>query len=115
VLLADGVPPNQIYQVLDTKAGLDRVFAKLDAMKDDIIFYTSNAQPLQLLASGEVAMIQTANGRVDNAIVKEKKNFVPVWDGQVYYPDVLFVPRAATKNSRSNSSSLSCSRGSWLT
>src|SRR5262249_10203380 len=97
VLLADGVPPAQLYQVLGTKAGLDRVFAKLDAMKSDIIFSTSNAQPLQLLASGEVVLIQSANGRIYNAVANEKKNFVPVWDGQVYYPDVWFVPKGSNK------------------
>jgi len=97
VLLADGVPPGQLYQVLGTKAGLDRVFARLDAMKDDIIFYTSNAQPLQLLASGEVVLIQSANGRIYNAAVNEKKSFVAVWDGQVYYPDVWFVPKGGNR------------------
>jgi putative spermidine/putrescine transport system substrate-binding protein len=97
VLLGDGVPPADIYKVLGAPGGLDRVFAKLDAMKGDIIFYTSNAQPLQLLADGEVALIQTSNGRVYSAIANEKKAFVPVWDGQVYYPDVWFIPKGGNK------------------
>ena len=97
VLLGDGVPPGQIYDVLGSKAGLDRVFAKLDAMRDDIIFYTSNAQPSQLLASGEVVMAQSSNGRIHAANADGKQHFVPVWDGQVYYPDVWFVPKGGNK------------------
>jgi putative spermidine/putrescine transport system substrate-binding protein len=98
VLLGDGVPPAKLYDVLGTKQGLDRVFAKLDAMKDDIIFYTSNAQPAQLLASGEVVMIQSSNGRIYAANADGKTHFVPVWDGQVYYPDVWFVPKGGNKD-----------------
>ena len=98
VLLADGVPPAKLYSVLATKEGLDRVFAKLDAMKDDIIFYTSNAQPAQLLASGEVVMAQSSNGRIYSANADGKVHFVPVWDGQVYYPDVWFVPMGGNKD-----------------
>lgn len=97
VLLADGVAPGDVYKVLGGPGGFDRVLAKLDAMKGDIIFYTSNAQPLQLLADGEVALIQSSNGRIYSAIANEKKKFVPVWDGQVYYPDVWFIPKGGNK------------------
>lgn len=96
VLLADGVPPGQVYEVLASKGGLDRVLAKLDSIRGDIIFYTSNAQPAQLLANGEVAIAQSANGRI-YAAVAEGKKFVPVWDGQVYYPDVWFIPKGGNK------------------
>jgi len=97
VLLADGVAPADIYKVLSTKEGLDRMFAKLDSIKSDIIFYTSNAQPLQLLASGEAAIIQSSNGRIWSANATDNKHFVAVWDGQVWYPDVWFVPKGGNK------------------
>lgn len=92
-LMADGVPVDQIYKVLATPAGLDRAFAKLDTIKNSTVFYKSNAEPIQLLADGEVVLSEVPNGRAYNAIVKDKKNFVLVWDGQVYYPDVWFVPK----------------------
>jgi len=97
VLMADGVPPSKVYDVLGTEAGMRRFFAKLDAMRDDIVFYTSNAQPIQLLSSGEVAMIQSSNGRIQAAIMNDKKKFVAVWDGQTYTPDVWLVPKGANK------------------
>jgi len=92
-LMADGVPPDQIYSVLSTPAGLDRAFSKLDSIKNAAVFYKSNAEPIQLLADGEVVLAEVPNGRAYSAIVKDKKNFVLSWDGQVYFPDVWFVPK----------------------
>lgn len=97
VLMADGVPPSKIYEVLGTEEGMKRLFAKLDSIRDDIVFYTSNAQPIQLLSSGEVAIAQSSNGRIQAAIMNDKKRFVAVWDGQVYYPDVWFIPKGGNK------------------
>ena len=54
-LYADGVAPEDIYDVLATPEGVDRAFAKLDTIKDEIIFWTEGAQAPQLLADGEVA------------------------------------------------------------
>lgn len=34
-LLADGVAPDEIYDVLSSEEGVDRAFAKLDEIKDD--------------------------------------------------------------------------------
>jgi putative spermidine/putrescine transport system substrate-binding protein len=95
--MADGVPPAKIYDVLGTEEGMKRFFAKLDAIRDDIVFYTSNAQPVQLLASGEVAIVQSSNGRIQAANINDNKRFVAVWDGQVYYPDVWFIPKGGNK------------------
>ena len=97
-LMADGVPPEKVFEVLDSPDGIDRVLAKIDTIKKDIIFYTSNAQAPQLLADGEVVMVEVANGRIYNAQVQENKNFVIVWDGQVYYPDMWFIPKGAKKD-----------------
>ena len=51
-LMADGVPPDQVYEVLRTPEGVDRAFAKLDEIKDDIIWWEAGAQPPQLLGLG---------------------------------------------------------------
>lgn len=96
-LLADGVKPTDVYKTLETDEGKKRLFAKLDSIKKDVIFYDSSAQALQLLADGEVVMAEISNGRVHNAIKNDKKPFVPVWDGQVWFPDIWFVPKGANK------------------
>lgn len=82
-LLADSVPAREVYDVLSTKAGQDRAFAKLDQIKSDIIWWTSGAESLERLASGDVAATATFNGRV-SAANATGKNFALLWDGQVY-------------------------------
>jgi putative spermidine/putrescine transport system substrate-binding protein len=87
-LMADGVPADQVYEVLATEAGVDRAFAKLDEIKAHAVWWEAGAQPPQLLADGEVSMTSAYNGRLYNAIVKEKKPFVIIWDGQVWDIDL---------------------------
>ena len=82
-LLADGVPVDRVYAELDTPAGLDRAFRKLDAIKDQVVWWETGAQPPQMLADGEVAMSTAFNGRIFNAQALEGQPFVIVWDGQV--------------------------------
>ncbi|MDE2731976.1 MAG: ABC transporter substrate-binding protein [Bacteroidota bacterium] len=82
-LIADGVPLDQVYAQLDTPEGLDRAFAKLETIKDEVIWWEAGAQPPQMLADGEVIMTTAYNGRIFNAQVLEDQPFVIVWDGQL--------------------------------
>ncbi|WP_206455491.1 ABC transporter substrate-binding protein [Aurantimonas marina] len=86
-LMADGVAPAEVYSVLATPEGVDRAFAKLDALKPNIVWWESGAQPLQLLASGEVAMTTAYNGRISGINKAEGTNFKVVWDGSIYAVD----------------------------
>lgn len=49
-LMADGVPAAEVYALLETDEGLDRAFAKLETIKDQVIWWEAGAQPPQLLA-----------------------------------------------------------------
>ncbi|MXZ56533.1 MAG: ABC transporter substrate-binding protein [Gammaproteobacteria bacterium] len=82
-LMADGVPPEDVYDVLSTDEGIDRAFKKLDTIKDSLVFWEAGAQPPQLLADNEVAITTAYNGRIFNAINLEKQPFAIVWDGHV--------------------------------
>ena len=82
-LMADGVPAAEVYAVLDTEAGVDRAFDKLDTIKDEVIWWQVGAQPPQMLADEEVVMTTAYNGRIFNAQVIENQPFTVVWDGQV--------------------------------
>ena len=68
---------------MDTKAGIDRAFAKLDTIKDHVVFWSAGSKPLELVTSGEASMALAYNGRVGAAILSEGAPFVPIWDGQV--------------------------------
>ncbi len=82
-LMADGVARDQVYATLNTPEGIDRAFAKLETIKDEVIWWEAGAQPPQMLADGEVVMSTAYNGRIFNAQVLEDQPFVIVWDGQL--------------------------------
>ena len=85
-LVADGVPVDQIYEVLSTPAGVDRAFRKLDLLKPQAVWWETGAQPPQMLADGEVVMSMAANGRIFTAQTLDKQPLVIVWDGQLLMP-----------------------------
>ena len=94
-LIADGVPIDQVYNILSTEAGIERAFAKLDTIKDDVIWWETGAQPAQLLADGEVIITTAWNGRLFNAITAENRPFEIVWDGQVYSAALWVIPKGS--------------------
>ena len=95
-LIADGVEPAKVYEVLGTPEGVDRAFAKLDTIKANVVWWEAGAQPPQLLADGEVVMTSAWNGRIANAI-KEGKSFQIVWDGQAPDLDMWGIPKGTPK------------------
>jgi putative spermidine/putrescine transport system substrate-binding protein len=94
-LAADGVASADIYDVLATDEGVDRAFAKLDTIKDMVVWWEAGAQPPQLLADGEVAMTTAYNGRIFNAVAGEGKSFEIVWDAQVLDVDMWAIIKGA--------------------
>jgi len=94
-LMADGVAAADVYDVLETDEGVDRAFAKLDTIKDDIVWWEAGAQPPQLLADGEVAMSTAYNGRIFNAAIAENQPLEVVWDGQILDFDLWVIPKGA--------------------
>ena len=90
-LMADGVAHTDVYDVLGTKEGQDRAFAKLDELKDDIVWWEAGAQPPQLLADGEVVMVTAYNGRLFNAMYVENKPFEIMWGPQVFDLDLSLI------------------------
>ena len=96
-LMADGVPNDQIYQVLSTPEGVKQAFAKLDTIKSDIIWFDSWSQPPQLLSDGSVAIAQSANGRIYRAIKDDGQNLSIVWQGHLYDLDGWAIPKGSQK------------------
>lgn len=94
-LMADGVPAAEVYDLLETDEGVDRAFAKLETIKDEVVWWEAGAQPPQLLADGEVVMSTAYNGRIFNAAVGEGQPFEIVWDGQILDFDLFVIPQGA--------------------
>ena len=72
-LVADGVKASKVYDVMSTPEGIDRAFAKLDTIKDHVVFWSAGSKPLELVSSGEVVMALAYNGRIGAAILSEGK------------------------------------------
>jgi len=86
-LMADGVAPKDVYDVLREPGGVDRAFNKLDELKDDIIWWDSAAQSLQFLSSGQVVMVATYNGRITGINRSEGRHFGFVFPQSIYAVD----------------------------
>lgn len=94
-VMADGVPPAEVYKVLATPKGVDQAFRKLDSIKQDVVWWTAGAQPPQLLASKEVIMATAWNGRIQNPIDHDHAPFKIAWDHQILEYDMISIPKGA--------------------
>ena len=94
-LMADGVANEDIYSVLGTEDGQNRAFAKLNEIKDHVVWWEAGAQPPQMLADGEVVMTTAYNGRLFNAMYKEGKPFEIMWGPQVFDIDTYVVVKGS--------------------
>ena len=91
-LLCDGVAKDDIYDVLSTPEGVDRALAKLDTIKDDVIWWTAGAETPQLLADGEVVIGSTFNGRLFSLIEEQGQPVAMLWDAQMFDLDGWIIP-----------------------
>jgi putative spermidine/putrescine transport system substrate-binding protein len=94
-LIADGVDAKDVYKVLATPEGVDRALAKLDTIRDHIVWWDAHAQAPQLLADKEVAMTMAANGRIYAAAVGEGKPFKTIWDRQIWVQEFWAIPKGS--------------------
>jgi putative spermidine/putrescine transport system substrate-binding protein len=91
-LLCDGVAKEDLYDVLDEDGGVDRALAKLDTIKDQVVWWSAGADTPQLLADGEVVMGSTYNGRLFSVIEEQKQPVAMLWDWQVFDFDGWIIP-----------------------
>ncbi|KJZ26313.1 extracellular solute-binding protein [Tritonibacter mobilis] len=91
-LFCDGVAKDEIYDVLDTDEGVARALAKLDTIKDSVVWWSAGAETPQLLADGEVVMGSTYNGRLFSAIAEQDQPIGMLWDMQSFDLDGWIVP-----------------------
>ncbi|MEM7425505.1 MAG: ABC transporter substrate-binding protein [Pseudomonadota bacterium] len=94
-LLADGVPMEDVYKVLDSKEGIKRALDKIRELKPHIdVWWKSGAQHAQLMKDGEVDMTSGWNGRFDVAI-KDGAKAAYTYDGATLDYDCFGIPKGA--------------------
>lgn len=91
-LLCDGVAPEDVYEVLGTDEGVAQALAKLDTIRDDIIWWSAGAETPQRLADGEAVIGSTYNGRLFSVIEEQKQPVAMLWDWQVFDLDGWIIP-----------------------
>lgn len=90
-LLADGVAPDKIWPNLD----IQRALNKLGTIKNDIVWYTSNQQCAQLVASGQASMGMCLNGRVYDAIKAGSTNLGVSWNTPLVGYGAVSIPKGS--------------------
>jgi len=91
-LLCDGVPLDELYDVLSTDEGVDRALAKLGTIKDQVVWWSAAAESIQLLADGDVVLASSYNGRLFSTIVEQNQPVAMLWDWQVFDLDGWVIP-----------------------
>ncbi|NIZ13275.1 extracellular solute-binding protein [Phaeobacter sp. HF9A] len=91
-LICDGVAKDDVYDVLATPEGQEQALAKLDTIKDSVIWWSAGADTPQLLADGEVVMGSTYNGRLFSLIEEQDQPVAMLWDAQVFDLDGWIIP-----------------------
>ncbi len=94
-LMADGVPPEEVYKVLDSEEGINRALDKIRELKPHVaVWWGSGAQHAQLMKDGEVDMTTGWNGRFDVAIADGAKAAYTYNQGLQDY-DCFGIPKGA--------------------
>ncbi|WP_397542475.1 extracellular solute-binding protein [Roseovarius salis] len=94
-LLAEGVPPEQVYGLLSTDRGLRLAFRRLDAIREDIVWWTDPARPVEMLKSGAAVMAAGYNGRFFSMAESGAAPVNIVWDGRINGVEVWAIPAAS--------------------
>jgi putative spermidine/putrescine transport system substrate-binding protein len=94
-LMADGVPPNKVYEVLSAPGGIERAVKKVKELKPHVaVWWTSGAQHAQLMKDGEVDMITGWNGRFD-VVAKDGAKVAYTFNQALLDYDCFAVPKGA--------------------
>lgn len=93
-LLADGVPPAEIYRQLRTDQGVERAFRKLEQLRPYIVWWQDEVEAARLLASGEVLMTSAPSAGVAEAARELGRPFAVQWNGAVTGIVALAIVRA---------------------
>jgi putative spermidine/putrescine transport system substrate-binding protein len=95
-LAADGVPPDEVYDLLATDEGLDRAFAKLDTVREDIVFTNTGGETIQFLIDRQCDMAFIWNGRPALRIKEEPDlPIAATHQGSYIGPGHMAIPKGA--------------------
>ena len=80
-LMADGVPPGEVYRLLRTEPGVERAFRRLEQLRPYIVWWQDEIEAARLLATGEVLMTTAPAAAIAEAIRTDGRAFALQWSG----------------------------------
>jgi len=95
-LLADGVPPAEVYTLLATEAGQDRAFRKLEKIKAHTLWWEAAAQPGTSMAAGDIAMSSAYTLWFDPEQARNR-HYRIAWNRSLYDVDSWAIPKGSPK------------------
>ncbi|MEM7170748.1 MAG: extracellular solute-binding protein [Pseudomonadota bacterium] len=94
-LIADGVPENEVYSLLETEEGVKRALKKMESIKPGLVTWEDGLEPVRLLNSGEVAMSSVWATTGATASREDGSKMAVVWDGRVIELDLFGIPKGS--------------------
>jgi len=94
-LMANGVPRNKVYDVLETPEGIQRALKVMESIRPGLQLWSSGREPVHLLNAGDVTMSMV--WATTGAVASEEKGatFSMIWDGRVIELDLFGIPKGS--------------------
>lgn len=96
-LLADGVPPDALYRVLDTQDGVDRAFRKLDQLRPYLVWWSTPEEAARILTKGGALMGSVPTGEILSATPAERARFGLYWPQRLQVNYAWGVPKTSAQ------------------
>lgn len=91
-LLADGVPPDQLYPLTERK--IDQAYASLDLVRDKVLWYEGGAQGERYFTENQIDVAMYYGGEAYGLVDKGEPLEV-VWNQGIYTRDYWMIPANA--------------------
>jgi len=96
-LMADGIPNEDIYDVLRRPSGVERALAKLDTIRPSLVFWRSGEGAEKLLNEGLVSMTTAYAGRFLRPRQGARRPASLLWDRQLWRATFWAIPASSSK------------------
>jgi len=94
-LLADGIPPGDVYDVLRRPGGVERALAKLDTLGGAVTFWQGGDGPANLIDDGTVTMSTAYAGRFLRPREGARRPVGIIFDRQLWRATYWAIPKSS--------------------
>lgn len=99
-LLADGVPPDALYRVLNTPDGVERAFRKLDQLRPYLVWWSTPEEAARILKSGGALMGSVPTGEILSLPQTERAHFGVFWGQRLAVNYAWGVPKTPNQDAK---------------